>query len=272
MGLGVKMAGKRLRVALGSSERVETGSQGAGRRNWGLPPPGPRRAPAQAPLPACTSARQTQPSHRRSAVRGGQGCMAAAPAGRPGAAQGDAALVPGGRWRSHSGPRPGRPAPPRAACMSALRTATPARRRRRQWRRRQPRPRRTLGGRGAPAAGRGAGWSEGGGPRAPPPTPIPTRPAAGSAGLDNWPLPPYRWCRSANGALCAPPARPQPRCPSPPTEPGPGPHLSSLPREKENKCYGDASLCLFHPSVLGILTPPSTPDPRGRGRGGAGVS
>lgn len=106
------------------------------------------RPPPRAPLPACTSAKQTQPSHRRSAARGGQAL------GGPG---GMATPAPGGRSRSHSSPRPsrpGRPAPARAACISVPRTATPARRRQR------PRPRRAPGGRGAPAAGRGRGRGE----------------------------------------------------------------------------------------------------------------
>lgn len=192
-------------------------------------------------------------------MRGGPGCMAAAPADRPGAAQGDALLAPGSRWRSRSGPwpsRPGRPAPPRAACMSTPRTTTPARW---WWRRRRPRPRRAPGGRGAPAAGRGAGRGEGQGRPLPPP--LPTGPAAESSGLADWPLPHFRLYKSPMGIRCAPPcSAPASQPLSPPHTALTRPHRCPFTRRGWKVAWRFAPLCSSSPSawVSPFLTPSQT--------------
>lgn len=178
------------------------------------------RPPPRAPLPACTSAKQTQPSHRRSAARGGQA---------HGGPRGMATPAPGGRSRSHSSPRPsrpGRPAPARAACISVPRTATPARRRRRQ----RPRPRRAPGGRGAPAAGRGRGRGEDRGrPHSCPRSRFWTLPESqglrGSAAPAFWPVQEPQHRSPASPSHSLDPARPFPR------------------GEREDKCLGDAHQC-----------------------------
>lgn len=256
-GLGSRRQGRGWGCGQGAVIGAETGSPGSREGSGGLPsrargeparprPPRPPPGPPYPPAPARGRRSPATGGARRGAARGAWRLLRPAGPGRRRRTRLRRPAAAGARAPARGPPGPAaprRPAPP--ACR--LRGQRLPRGGGGGGRVHVGRP----GGGAPPRRGEARGRVRGGG--RPPPAPAPDRPQPGL----RRPAAPTRSLLRAG--LCAPTSQPLS-----PAQPCPGPRLSPVPREREDKRHGDAPLGP-HPTAdlgLGVPTPHSTPDPR----------